>query len=175
VADAVKRSGRKRGTKRQAWGLALLIVSILALLTHYWPGRFEFLLLPLFGVGFLAWAVIGGVSGFLIPGGILCGIGFGYWAQRWSGFGYGTNAGQAVFLGAVALGFLLITLLSLIFFRSRVLWPLWPAAFVATAGLIKLFGPAWQNQLWRILPYWPFALLGIALWLLVFRRSSANK
>jgi hypothetical protein len=88
--------------------------------------------------------------------------------------GAGSNAGQAVFLCSLAIGFLLITLFSLIFFRSRVVWPLWPASFIGLSAVVRLMGTAWQDYLWRILPYWPFALLVIGLCLLLFRRRGGK-
>jgi hypothetical protein len=42
------------------------------------------------------------------------------------------------------------------------------------AGL-RLIGPAWQNIGWRMQAYWPFALLVIAIWLLVARPRTGNK
>lgn len=161
--------GTKGIGKRRAWGVVLLVIALLALLNRFLPVRSEFLVLPLLGLGFTAWSVLGRVPGLLIPGGVLFGVGSGIWAQRFYGLGAGSNSGQALFLLCLALGFLLITLLSLIFFRSRVVWPLWPAAFIGVSGALRLMGTAWQEYLWRMLPYWPFALLAIALWLLLSR------
>lgn len=170
---------RSRGVgkldRRQIWGVALLIMAVLALLNRYLPFSSEYLILPVIGLGFTACALAGRVAGLLVPAGVLMGAGSGFWAQRFYDLGSGTRAGQALFLGCLAVGFLLITLSSLIFFRSRVLWPLWPASFIALAGILRLMGSAWQNYLWRILPYWPFALLVIAIWLLVSRPRNKSK
>jgi len=155
--------------KRRAWGVVLLILALLALMNRYFPARSDYFVLPVLGLGFTLWAVFGRLSGLLVPGGILFGVGLGIGAQRFYGLGGGSNSGQALFLACLAVGFLLITLFSLIFFRSRVLWPLWPALFIALAGGLRLMGSAWQEYLWRVLPYWPFALLLVALLLLFFR------
>jgi len=165
----------KRFGRRRVWGVVLLVTALLALLNRYGPWHSDHLILPLLGVGFITWAVVGRVPGLLVPGGILLGIGSGFSAQRFYGLGAGSNSGQALFLCCLALGFLLITLLSLIFFRSRVLWPLWPAAFIALAGVMRLMGSAWQEYGWRVQPYWPFALLVIAIWLLVSRPGGGKK
>jgi hypothetical protein len=167
--------GGKRFSKRQTWGVILLVVALLALVNRYLPSRSDYLILPLLGLGFTAWAVLGRLPGMLVPGGILLGVGCGIGAQRFYGLGAGTNAGQALFLCSLALGFLLITLFSLIFFRSRVVWPLWPAAFIGLSGAVRLMGTSWQEYVWRILPYWPFALLVFALWLLLFRRRGGKR
>jgi hypothetical protein len=167
-------SGGKGLGRRRIWGVVLLVVALLALLNRYLPARSEYLVLPLLGAGFTFSAVLARVPGLLIPGGVLLGVGSGIAAQRFYGLGGGSQSGQALFLLCLALGFLLITLLSLIFFRSRVLWPLWPAAFIGVAAALRLMGAAWQEYLWRILPYWPFALLAIALWLLLFRSRRSK-
>lgn len=166
-AGAAKGLGRRR-----VWGVVLLVIALLAILNRYIPLRTEQLILSLLGLGFMVWAVAGRVPGLLVPGGILLGVGSGFWSQRLYGLGTGTGPGQALFLCCLAGGFLLITLLSLIFFRRRVLWPLWPASFIALAGVLRLIGSAWQDHLWRIQPYWPFALLVIALWLLLWRSNG---
>jgi hypothetical protein len=160
--------------KRQTWGVILLVIALLALLNRYLPARSDYLILPLLGLGFTVWAVVGKVPGLLVPGGVLLGVGCGIAAQRFYGLGAGSSAGQALFLCSLALGFLLITLFSLIFFRSRVLWPLWPASFIGLSGAVRLMGTAWQEYLWRIVPYWPFALLVIGLCLLLFRRGGGK-
>src|SRR3954468_17424569 len=134
--------GGKKFNRRQMWGVALLITAVLALLNRYLPFSSEYLILPLLGFGFTAWAIAGRVTGLLVPGGILLGVGMGFWAQRFYGLGAGSSAGQALFLICLAAGFLLITLFALIFFRGRVLWPLWPATFIALAGVVRLMGSA---------------------------------
>jgi hypothetical protein len=161
--------------KRRAWGVVLLVVALLALLNRYFPTRSQYLVLPLLGLGFTIWAVLARLPGLLVPGGVLFGVGSGIWTQRFYGLGGGSNSGQALFLCCLAIGFLLITLFSLIFFRSRVLWPLWPASFIGLSAALRLMGAAWQEYLWRVLPYWPFALLGIALWLLLVRPRGGKK
>lgn len=174
MSEPFFRRGKRLG-KRRTWGLVLLAVAVLALLNRYLPFRSEQLILPLLGAGFTIWAVLARVPGLLIPGGVLLGIGLGTLAQRFYGLGAGTGSGQALFLFCLAGGFLLITLLFLACFRQRVLWPLWPASFIALAAAMRLMGSAWQDYLWRILPYWPFALLVIAIWLLAWPPGTRSK
>ena len=174
MASASSRSG-KRPNRRRVLGGLFLAIAVLALLNRYLPFRSEQLILPLLGAGFTTWALFGRVPGLLVPGGVLLGIGLGTAAQRFYGLGAGTGSGQAMFLFCLAIGFLLITLLSLASFRQRVLWPLWPASFIALAAGMRLMGSAWQEYLWRVLPYWPFALLVIALWLLIWPPGNRSK
>ena len=173
MSESSSRTGKKGGARR-FWGVVLLVVALVAILKRNVPLSSEKLVLPQLGIGFIVWAVVGRVSGFLSPGGILSGIGLGFWLQRFYGLGAGTGAGQALYLGCLALGFLLITLLSLLCFRSRVVWPLWPASFIALAAVVRLMGSGWQEYGWRIQPYWPFAVLVIALWLLFSSRGGSK-
>jgi hypothetical protein len=165
----------KRISGRKALGMVLLVLAALALINRFVAGGSDVLVLPFLGTAFIGWSVFGRLPGLLTPGGVLLGVGSGIWAQRFYGLGGGSHSGQAVFLGCMAVGFLLITLCSLVFFRARVLWPLWPAAFIALAAVMRLMGSAWQEYLWRVLPYWPFALLVIAIWLLVSSPRGGTK
>lgn len=166
------RRGEKRFGNRRAWGMVLLGTALLALSNRYLPTRSDDLALPLLGFGFVVAAVLARVPSLVIPGGVLFGAGLSFWAPGFFALGAGTHSGQALSLGCLSLGFLLITLLSSIFFRLRILWPLWPSAFIGLAAGLRLLGSGWQNHLWRLLPYWPFALLAIALWLLLYRRGK---
>jgi hypothetical protein len=160
--------------KRRVIGSVLLAVAVLALVHRYVPFEVDHLILPAIGVGLLVGSLLRKAWGLLIPGCIIFGIGIGQWVQRSSHYGPWSNHGQALFLFCLAGGFALITVLSALVFRRRELWPLWPAGFIAFTGLIR-DGVDWLDYVRTLQPYWPFALLIVAIWLLVGRPSGGSK
>jgi hypothetical protein len=76
--------------------------------------------------------------------------------------------GNGAFLLSMAGGFLLLAGLSRVMFAGRkcALWPLWPAAGLAFAGLMASAGPDAREWFRTARPYWPYALIVAALFLL---------
>jgi hypothetical protein len=160
--------------KRRIVGAVLLTIAILAIVHRYVPFEVDHLILPLIGSGFVIWAIVGRVWGLLIPGCIISGVGFGQWLQRSAQNGVWSGHGQALFLYCMAGGFVLITILSSVVFRRRELWPLWPAFFIAFTGLLR-DGVDLSEYFRRVQPFWPFALLVVAVWLLATHPKSGDK
>lgn len=150
---------------RRVAAMVLLTVAGLALLAPHFPWSWRGgILLPM-GVAFLVWAALVRSPGLLVPGGVLGGLGIG--------LGLIPALGPSATLFGLAGGFLLIAALNrLLLGRTRVAWPLWPAAGLAFAGLMVLTAPHqrdwWRDQreLWRFAgEYWPYAVIAVALWL----------
>jgi hypothetical protein len=160
--------------KRRILGAILLSVALLAIVHRYVPFQVDHLILPLVGLGFIVWSVVAKNRGLLIPGCIIAGVGVGNWVQRASHYGVTSTHGQALFLYCVAGGFLLISVLAAAIFRRRELWPIWPAVFIGLTGLIR-DGIDLADYVRAVQPYWPFALLAIAIWLLVSRPKGGDK
>ena len=160
--------------KRRILGAILLSVAVLALVHRYVPFQVDHLILPAIGIALVVWAAVGRNWGGLVPGCIITGVGFGNWVQRSSTYSPLSSHGPALFLYCVAAGFLLITLLSAVVFKRRELWPIWPALFIVVTGLLR-DGFDFAEYVRRVQPYWPFALLAVAVWLLVSRPRGGNK
>jgi hypothetical protein len=146
-------------------GAVLVALGVLFLLGQYVPdlGRFVPLLvgLALLGVFFATRAY-----GFLIPGGIVTGVGAGIvLAEAVPGAG-------GLFLISLGAGFALIWVVgSLLRLPENHWWPLVPAAIVATIGLVDLAGE--QGQLREALRIgWPLLLISIGAIVILRARSG---
>lgn len=147
-------------------GLVLLTVAGWALLDRYTDFRTDLAVPLLIGVIFTAWSVLAKEWGLLVPGGILLGIGSGILLIRSTDL---SRAGESgVFLICFGAGWILITLLSAIVFKRRVLWPLIPGFILATLGASEVAGPEFRQAMNVVHDYWPWGLLAVAAWLLFF-------
>lgn len=154
-------SGKARG--RLVAGGVLLTIALIALVAPHvrwaWHGGGFLLLL---GVAFVVWAALGRIGGLLVPGGILIGLGAGT-ALR-------PDYGNAAFLGCLAAGFLLISVLSLAIFGRReknVWWTVWPAGGIGLSAVFSSGSPEVREFLRSARDYWPYALIVVALLLIV--------
>ncbi len=145
---------------RRAAGLVLLVTGVAALLGRYLPVSAGQAVPLLLGLAFLVWSLLGRSCGLLIPGGILTGLGTGLLLREAGG-------DNSLFLLCFAGGWGLISLLSLAAFRRPMWWPLFPAGALLIAGLTQMAGSETREWLREARPYWPVALIGIALFLLL--------
>ncbi len=145
---------------RRTAGVVLLIVGGLALADRSWSTDLGQAVPLVLGLAFLGWALFARKCRLLIPGGILTGLGAGLLLRD-------TYGGNSTFLFCFAAGWVLITVLSLLVFRRWVWWPLIPAGAMAFSGLTLLAGPELRGWLRSARYYWPVALIGIALFLLL--------
>ena len=127
------------------------------------------------GLFFLAWGIITREGGLIIPGGILSGIGLGIvLVAGGTGFGDELQSG-GVFMGAFALGWLLITILTAVFTSETQWWPLIPAAIMALiSGALLIEGPfmfalEWLGKLW------PLALIAGGIAIILGARKMSGK
>jgi hypothetical protein len=157
-----------RDTKSAADGLrgrrvaagVLLAVAAVALLGQYLPLNWREGFVLLLGVGFVVWAGLARSRGLLVPGGVLVGVGTGILLRG--------EYGHGAFLFSMAGGFLLISLLSSLMFgrEKSVWWPIFPAGGLAFAAVMATAGPE-AREWWRaVQPFWPWALVAVALYLL---------
>ena len=160
------------GKLRHQWaaGTALIAIGVLVLITQISHSEFmgQVFLLNL-GLIFLLWGIVTRSVGFLIPGGILSGIGMGVYliAGPLSGSGLEGSPGGAAFMLSFALGWALITALSALVCQETHIWPLIPGGIMAFIGVALLIGgPAltvltWANKVW---PFLLIALGAYVLW-----------
>jgi hypothetical protein len=106
--------------------------------------------------------------GYLVPGGILTGLGLGIvWQERVL-----QDAGGAVLIGLGA-GFLGIYLIDGIVRRDRALWwPIIPGGITLTIGLMLEAGPG--GTLLRVAPLWPIVLIVIGAALVLRQVTSGS-
>lgn len=144
---------------RRVAAIVLLIVAGSALFGQFVSYNWWEFMMPLMGVGFVVWAALARISGLLVPGGIMLGIGAGQFLRH--------EFGSGAFLLAMAGGFLLIVALSrAIFGRQKgEWWPLFPAAGIGFAGLVQMAGSDLRMWVRAVQPYWPYAVIAVALYL----------
>jgi hypothetical protein len=162
-------------SRRLVPGLALVLIGALALaanLTDYeWV---KMLFLPALGLIFIVWGAVERSGGLLIPGGILTGIGLGVVLLAGPLGGVESEANGGIFFLSLAMGFLLISLLTAIFTGKVQWWPVIPAAFLALFGAALLLGGASLEALALVGQGWPIILIIIGLYLLLWRRGLAK-
>jgi hypothetical protein len=143
-------------------GGVLLAVAGAALAAPYLPpGLAGRAFLPFLGVAFVIWAALSRSCGLLVPGGVLLGVGVGAWLQA--------SYGPAAFLFSLAGGFLSISVLSVLIFgaKHKTWWTVFPAGGLTFAGIVVSGGPAVREVLRSLQHYWPYALIVVALALIV--------
>lgn len=157
--------------KRNEWigGVLLIVIGLFFLLNQFvdlpvMENLATFFMLGL-GIFFLVWGVLTRNDGLMIPGGILSGIGLGIvlvTSGRWEDSG---DTSGAVFMGAFALGWVLITVFSALFTDETHWWPLIPAAVMALISAALFVEGPFQVALDWLGKLWPLALIigGIAI------------
>jgi uncharacterized membrane protein HdeD (DUF308 family) len=148
--------------RRNEWvvGALLIIIGLFFLLNQFveLPGLESLAIYFVLGLGllFLVWGVITREAGLMIPGGILSGIGLGIALVAGPfEFDDGDLSG-GVFMGAFALGWVLITVFTALFTDETHWWPLIPAAIMAIiSGALLVEGPfevvlEWLGKLWPV-------------------------
>lgn len=154
-------------------GALLILLGILFFLAQFVQFEGWVFLLGL-GVIFLAVGWLLRTYGFLIPGGILAGLGAGIAASN----ALPENGGQggAVLLG-LGLGFILVWLLGWAILREKHPWPLIPGGILGGLGALLLAG-AWGLEVLELLgKFWPAILVVIGIIVLVsaFRAPREEK
>jgi hypothetical protein len=148
----------RRGGRDGSWigGGVLIAIGVAFLLGQLLPnaGRYVPLLV---GLIFLAVFLVTRNYGFLVPGGIVTGVGVGIvLAMEDQG-----RVGGGLFLVSLGLGFVGIFILGALFrLRENHPWPLIPGGILCTIGLITLAGTRYDEAA-RFA--WPAALIVLGL------------
>ncbi len=161
------------GTSAGTWiaGLALIAIGGLLLLGRWVPDAGQYVVLAV-GLVFLAVFFATGEYGFLIPGGIVSGVGAGIPLS----IAYPGELGGGLFLVSLGMGFLLIWGIGLLFrVREHHWWPLVPGLLLGTIGASLAAGERGQGVADAISTGWPVILVIAGLILLAgaFRRRPA--
>ena len=164
----------KKTSHRRNHGIAVGVVLILlgaGTLLQRWFDIGNFIVL-LLGVGMLVWGSVSHRSGWIIPGGVLTGIGLGILATEgpWQ---FPAADQNGIFLLCFAFGWFLITLLTALFTCTQ-WWALIPGGIMAGIGgsiLVTNGNIRWEdlNLVYAVV------LISIGLILLVYRgRTKKN-
>ncbi|MCB8965933.1 MAG: hypothetical protein R3E31_17260 [Chloroflexota bacterium] len=149
-------------------GILLVSFGLLALLGQFinlspWMGL---LVLPIIGGIFLLAGIIARNVGFMIPGGILSGIGLGAFLIEGPLNNLEGDAEGAVFMLSFACGWALITILSALFTKKTQWWPLIPGGIMAFIGGGLLFGGAFISTLTLLGKVWPVFLIASGVYVI---------
>lgn len=154
-------------------GALLILLGILFFLAQFVQFEGWVFLLGL-GIIFLVVGWLLRTYGFLIPGGILAGLGAGLAASN--ALPEDGGQGGAVLLG-LGLGFILVWLLGWAILREKHPWPLIPGGILGGLGALLLAG-AWGLEVLELLgKFWPAILVVIGVIVLVsaFRTPREEK
>jgi hypothetical protein len=152
-------------------GALLVAIGLLVLLVQNVQAEtLSLLFLPALGGLFLIAGIIGRQVGFIIPGGILTGIGLGVIFTQNAQIAITETAQGGVFFIGFALGWLLITVLSKLFTSETQWWALIPGAIMALIGGGLMLGGAALNVLEFAGRWWPLILVALGLVIIVRRK-----
>jgi hypothetical protein len=156
-------------------GLLLIGFGLMALLAQFidFSDVFGLLVLPAIAVAFLAAGLLARNPGFIIPGGIIGGIGLGVIMIEGPLSGLGGEAEGGVFMLSFAAGWALITVLTAVFTSETHWWPLIPGGIMALIGGGLLFGGAFMGALELLGNIWPLFLILGGLYL-IYQGARGN-
>ncbi len=152
-------------------GTLLIAIGVLVLLAqNIKTEMLGLLFLPALGGLFLLAGIVGRQAGFIIPGGILTGIGLGAIFTQSPSLAITETAQGGVFFIGFALGWFLIPVLTKLFTPETHWWALIPGAIMALIGGALMLGGAALNVLEFIGRWWPLMLVALGL-VIIFRRK----
>lgn len=160
---------------RSLIGIILVVLGLLALASQVtvlnWLGMW---MLPLLGLIFLGWGLYERRFAFIIPGGILSGIGLGTLLITGPFQYLSDEARGGLFLLVFALGWVVISLLSLVVDHHFAWWPLVPGVIIGTVGAAVMIGGGALQVLVYLGYVWPVILVAAGLYLILRRRSMTQ-
>jgi len=147
-----------------AAGAALIVIGLVALALQYFEGPGRAVVLLLAGGAFIATYFYSEITGLLIPGGILSGLGLGMLGEWW---GVSVRDPNAVGLG---IGFIAIYVIERLYRHRAHWWPLIPGVILVGSGLGAHFGDV-GHMLWRWAPA-ILVVLGVVLVVRAMKRRT---
>lgn len=155
-------------------GSILLLAGVFMILGNFFKlSIFGILFLPALGLLFIIWSIISKEKELLIPGGIIEGVGLGVVFVTLITNVSEVSKGGLFFIG-FSIGWLLIVLLSKIFFKKWILWPLIPFAILFLFGFVLFLGEKGMLLLQNFSLIWPYLLIGAGVIIIItyFRRNK---
>jgi hypothetical protein len=163
---------RRQANGKVVGGTILVVIGLFSLVAQRIPGETASLVFfPALALLFFGWGVYNREAGLMIPGGVLAGLGLGFWAVTQLGLPEGNDAQGGAFLAAFAAGWVLITAMSALFTTKTYWWALIPAAILAAVAGALLAGGVALEVLVLFGTIWPVALIVFGLYLLARRQS----
>ncbi|MCO5204369.1 MAG: hypothetical protein M9928_05030 [Anaerolineae bacterium] len=154
---------------RMIGGATLIIVGAFALFSLFADVHLiPLLIAPIAGLILLLWGVGSRNNGLLVAGSVLLGIGIGLALTETVLHSSSASTQTGVLLVCFAFGWLLVTVLSFLFGRKRLWWPLLPGAICFVAGIAMLFNTnALVGEIGR---FWPVLLVIAGIIIIILRR-----
>jgi hypothetical protein len=153
----------------------LIGIGILAFIGQYGGPLMGSFVLLVAGVLFLVAGCMGRRIGFLIPGGIMSGLGLGVALITGPLAASSGEMTGAVMLLSFALGWVLITPLSAVFADKLIWWPLIPAGVLGLVGASLLAGENGIRLLQTLGWGWPLILIALGVYLIIRRNTPAHQ
>jgi hypothetical protein len=153
----------------------LIGIGILAFIGQYGGPLMGSFVLLVAGVLFLVAGCMGRRIGFLIPGGIMSGLGLGVALITGPLAASSGETTGAVMLLSFALGWVLITPLSAVFADKLIWWPLIPAGVLGLVGAALLAGENGIRLLQALGWSWPLILIALGVYLIIRRNTPAHR
>lgn len=157
---------------RTILGIMLILIGLLVFASMITDlPNMQWLVLPGLALIFLLWGLLTHEFGLLIPGGVLAGIALGTYLIQGPFADRPENLEGGIFLLTFSLGWLLISLLSLLTKQGFQWWPLIPGSILGLIGAALLAGGAAASVL-EVFGYaWPLVLVAVGIGLLLRRRN----
>lgn len=175
--EPTPRSPRKNMT-RAVVGTILVLIGLITFAANMWQTSIlGLLVLPALGIIFLVGAFVGRISGLLIPGSILAGLGLGTLAQQTLFASATSEARGAIAVLGLAVGFLAIMPLMQFMERRFYWWPAIPGGILLVVSIALFAGPAGTTFLQALGTFWPLALIAVGAYLLfrVYRQPHRDR
>ncbi len=157
-------TGSRPGRDRVVFALVLIVVGVIGLITQVWRPTTDVggWVVGLIGLGFLGAFLYTRQYGYLVPGGIMTGLGAGIVVSQVVTWTSSQGEGGAVVLG-LGLGFLAIWVIgALMRTAQNHWWPMIPGGILVIVGAALLIGGTAID----VLDYWGFGVVAVGLLIL---------
>lgn len=159
---------RRQGGGRWLAGLILIAIGVFALLGRFVDGELIGLaVLPGIGLAFLVAGIATRQAGFMVPAGILTGLGTGVILAEGPLERANDDVTGGIILLGLGAGFVLVTILTALLTERTFLWALIPGGILSLiGGALVVQGTAARGLLEALGWLWPLSLVAVGVWLL---------